>query len=339
MRRITTVVVVLLAMGLAGQASEGQAGRRTTRPPVLGTAQLPGDNGKLGQTYTMGFDLPNKLNLTLRSVRYTIAPLVMGDLWIVPERDQKLLVIEFTAQNPNKGEWLLRGDTLRFTAVDGQDVNHAGPGVIARSGVTKERYSAALKPGQKLDLVTGVIVPAAGVVPKLMVAYTTSPKVLRYDLRGIVKPLEAPFADPADPSGATALATIPGQKGAFYPSHRFDIRFDGAAFADSAGARKAERGKRFVVATLTARNIGSKSWLLRSDTFKVTVVTSDGDKLSRVVKALNASSDNDFGRQVEPAEAATMRLFIEAPANVGVSKLLVCQPPCHEYSFDISDVK
>ncbi len=340
MRRMRSLLLIGLALAVLGAAAEAQkGGKKPQARVVLGTTQLAGDNGKLGQAYTMGFDLPYKINLTLRSAKYTTTPLVMGERVVEPERDQKLLVLEITVHNPNKTEWLFRGDSFLFTAVDDQDTNHNGVGVYSRSGVTTEMFNARLKPAQKVDLVTCIAVPAKGVMPKLMVAYTTSKKVLRYDLRSIVKPLEAPFADPSDASGATALATIPGQRGTMYPCTRFEIRFDGAALADSVGRFKAEKGKRFAVVTFSSRNIGNAPWLLRGDTYRYTVVNADGDKFSRTTRVLNATSDNDFGRQLDPGEVVTARAIVEVPANVALSKLILTQEGKHDYSFDISDVK
>ena len=48
------------------------------------------------------------------------------------------------------------------------------------------------------------MVPAAGVVPKLIVEREQGAPVIRYDLRGKVKALPQPFADPSDTTGATA---------------------------------------------------------------------------------------------------------------------------------------
>src|SRR5437763_600353 len=61
------------------------------RPPVKGTAQLPGDNGQIGQAYTLGTTEP--INFTLDSAEYTVKRVVMGETVHAPEGDEKLLVI------------------------------------------------------------------------------------------------------------------------------------------------------------------------------------------------------------------------------------------------------
>jgi hypothetical protein len=132
-----------------------------------------------------------------------------------PSAEEKLLVLRYTIHNPNKTERRYYWSTVGFTAVDAMNQNREFV-QNAGSRETGEALNVNLKPAQKVEAYTVIKVPAKGVVPKLIVK-PESGGVIRYDLRGVAKPLTAPFADPADKTGATALKEIPGQNGQYYP--------------------------------------------------------------------------------------------------------------------------
>jgi hypothetical protein len=69
--------------------------------------------------------------------------------------------------------------------------------------------------------------------------------VIRYDLRGVAKPLTSPFADPSDKTGATALTEIPAQIGQYYPLHNFDIKVLETGYADALGETVPEEANDF----------------------------------------------------------------------------------------------
>jgi hypothetical protein len=81
---------------------------------------------------------------------------------------------------------------------------------------------------------------------------------VRYDLRGKVAKLAAPFADPADAKGATARKMVPPNEGAFYPvTEFFDVRLDSASYSTEPNmGHKVGAGKRFVNTVFTIRNKG-----------------------------------------------------------------------------------
>ncbi|MGE5532596.1 MAG: hypothetical protein ACM3VW_10830, partial [Bacteroidota bacterium] len=173
------------ASGAAPATSGGGGGNAST-----GTAQLPGDNGTLGQVYTMRKDQP--LYFSLKSAEYTLDQVRMGGRTATPTADEKLLVLHFTVQNPLKTEQFVRWDSLRLTAVDATNVNHEG-GYDWANPENGEAVSLSLKPAQTVLCYTVINVPAKGQIPKLMVLPEdeNDGPVLRYDLRDIVKALPA----------------------------------------------------------------------------------------------------------------------------------------------------
>ena len=89
---------------------------------------------------------------------------------------------------------------------------------------THSEVSLLLKPGQKIDVYTRIVLAADVSLPKLIVDDANN-KVWRYDLKGQVTPLAAPFADPAVKDGSAALDEVPGKAGVFYPAV-LDLRVD-----------------------------------------------------------------------------------------------------------------
>lgn len=110
---IATTLAVLVG-GLSTQASAQSKKPAPTRPAVattgaaqtarpkgpivLGTTQLPGDFGQIGQTYTLGQREP--INFTLKSAEYAVTPFVVDNNTWVPKADEKLLILHYTVHNP-----------------------------------------------------------------------------------------------------------------------------------------------------------------------------------------------------------------------------------------------
>lgn len=108
-------------------AAAGGGGAPAKAPVKLadfGTAQLPGDDGVIGQVYKLRTG--NPLYFRLNSVEYTVSQLRFGNGIVIPQSNEKLLVLHFSVQNPQNTESLVRFDSLKFTAVDAMNVNHDG---------------------------------------------------------------------------------------------------------------------------------------------------------------------------------------------------------------------
>lgn len=78
--------------------------------------------------------------------------------------------------------------------------------------------------------------------------------MLRYDLHRITVPLPAPYADPADSRGMSALAAVPPVLRRNYPLENFDLRLEDVSFSTEAlGGQNARTGYRYLVATIVLK--------------------------------------------------------------------------------------
>jgi hypothetical protein len=306
---------------------------------VLGTKQLPGDFGKFGTTYTIGKDSP--INFTLRSAEYRVDRFSIDSNSWGQEAGQKLLVLHFTVQNPTKSELNYYWGGISFTAVDSQDVNHEYVQAVTREGDPKRAaVNMSLKPAQKIDVVTAIVLPAEGVAPKLIVQREDGAAVVRYDLRGKVTPLAAPFADPADASGATALARVPARPGVSYPLGNFDATLDAVAFtANALNGEIPEEGMRYLTATFTIKNATMATQSYYWGAFEPSLKDADGETVEYNQVMLKASRDEAARGELEPGDEARIRFFFAVPTDLGVKSLWLKEGDSRTYTFDISNTQ
>jgi hypothetical protein len=281
---------------------------------VLGTQQLVGYEGHLGETFTLGKDSP--LNFTLRSASYNIGRVNIGGNSHFAGGDEKLLVLRFTVQNPRKTAFYFSTSYLTFKAVDANGVTRTYVGDVARE-VTGESMNFLLQPGQKVDAYTAIKVAAFGEVPKLIVqsAYHPTP-IVRYDLRGKVARLPAPFADPTDALGANALKLVPAKTNVFYPvADRLDVRIEGIAYTtDPLGGRAPETGKRYCVANATVQNRSANAINFSQSYFRADLKDADGEKVDYNTSIRKGSRDEEAGHELQTGETAKVRFYWTLPA-------------------------
>ncbi len=296
---------------------------KPTGPIVLGTTQLPGDFGKIGTTYTIGKSYP--INFTLRSADYSVVPVTLGQNTWVPKASEKVLLLHYTVHNPMPREQRYYWADIGFTAVDAKGINHNFIQAVAREG-EREPLTIQLKPAQKLDVVTAIIVPAEGVVPKLIVERERGAPVIRYDLRGVVTPLPAGFADPADSTGATARQEVPAQAGTFYATGVLDMRLDEIAYVNGPLIkREPGDGKRFLTAIFTIKNrTASQQRYVWSD-FAPDLRDADGEKVAYNQSILKASRDESTDGTLEPGEETRIRFYFALPKDVAGKTLRLAE--------------
>jgi hypothetical protein len=308
---------------------------------VQGTSQLAGGEGVIGKTYSLGKSI-NALNFTMTGLEYSLLPVTMDNYVYAPKAKEKLLVLRYTIQNPQKAELGVAWDAFKFTAVDAKDVNIIFNNYVARDGTT-EVYSARLKPAQKISLLAAFAVPAAGAIPKLIVERGDGSSVLRFDLRGKVKPLVAPFADPSDSSGASALTEVPAQTGTFYPGMNLGVKLEGAVFSqDKMDGRAPDAGKRYLIATFTIRNIlGGSANPVRFDygTFKFELRDAGGDKQVFNGYLIKAARDERADGSLKSGEEYRFRVYFALPNDLGAKTLAVSEGEGRVYAFDVSAAK
>ncbi|WP_027482302.1 hypothetical protein [Deinococcus pimensis] len=338
MRTHLLFAAVTLALSSAAVAqTPGKAA--PTQPVVQGTKQLDGENAKLGQTFTIGKQSP--LNFTLRAAEYSTNRVVIGGNIYYPKADEKLLVLRYTVQNPQKGEVQYYWGDLAFTAVDALDRNHEYVQAVARDGTT-DKLEVRLKPAQKIDVVTLIVVPAAGPVPKLIVQRPgdRGAAVLRYDLRGQARPVAAPAADPADTSGSTALARVPAAKGKPVQLKYFDVTFQDAAFTtEPLGGRAPAPGKRYLTATFVVRNGLTRDVQYYWGDFKASLRDADGERVEYNQTMLKASRDEKSSGTLPVGEDVRVRFFWELPEKVAGDRVQLTDESGRTFEFDVSGVK
>lgn len=281
--------------------------------PLLGTAQLPGDNGKLEQAYTMGER--GKVNVVLTGVRYAKERWIHDESAVTPDRDHKLMILSFQIQNPNKEITRFNGGVLKFTAIDQEGENHEGSRIaIQKSGV--KNLSIDLKPAQRIDCETAILVPAKGMVPKLMVAHESGGGVLRYDLHDAIKGLQKPYS--AD--GVNADASIPGEAGTFYSLWDWDVKYQNVETGEKAfGHWTIDDNKSFVFARLAIKKAVAGNSLAR---INAELISEDGDRYpdSGLKKG---SLEEGHSLRGEQGQEMNTRMAFSVPKGVKIVKLRV----------------
>ncbi|HEY0073365.1 MAG TPA: DUF4352 domain-containing protein [Abditibacteriaceae bacterium] len=348
MKLIATLCPILLASTVFAAGTTKTAAKTTTKPPtktpakapqkqpIKGAVQMAGDNGQLGVTYTIGDNGP--LNFTLNSAEYRASRVIMGEATIAPTAEQKLLVLNVTLHNPNKDLTALDWGTLRLTAVDPNDQNHEYETYVAKPG-TNETLSVELKPAQEIDVFYVIRVPIKGVIPKLIVTPQNGGKVLRYDLRKVVKGLPAPFADTTEPSGANGLAEIKAEAGTFYPLEGFDIKLVSTAYHEGKlGEYEPDEDKRYLIATVTIKNAGAIETAYDNGTFTAALIAEDDEK-SDSQNFLKPVRNEGATGNLKPGQEYTGRFFFMLPKDVKAKTLTVAENESRTYSFDVSNTK
>jgi hypothetical protein len=297
--------------GKGGSGAATTPAATTTTTASAGTAQLAGDQGQFGEVYSIGKESPFYFRLT--GAEYRVDRLRFGDTVVYPERDKKLLVLRFTIQNPQKREATLRWDSLSFTAVDSANVNHEYAELLGDER-NSGQLDISLKPAQRVSAYTVIKVPANVSVPKLMVLPRDGSPVLRYDLRGKVKAVPAPFADPKDQTGAAALPLVTVPMGDYYPCCDFDVALEKAEYSTQAIREETlEEGERFLVLTVRVKNQSPQENTYRWDTFEPELRTTDGERLEYNEHLLLATSNREADLTLHPGEEVRVRYFYRIP--------------------------
>jgi hypothetical protein len=121
---LTGIAIALL--GIHATATAQTTPPRVPKPPVAaptkGTAQLPGDNGKIGTTYQLG-DKDQELHFTLESAQFAPFYKTPEGSAVIAGAEQRLLVLTFFVQNPQKKDMGVSFGSFQFTAVSPDDKN------------------------------------------------------------------------------------------------------------------------------------------------------------------------------------------------------------------------
>lgn len=345
------MTLLLLCMSISAMAAKAKPKPKPKAKPkasatnhaTLGTTQLKGEYADIGSTYTLGKDDPR--NMTLKSAEYSVEQLVIGDYIYYPRANEKLLVLRFNVHNPRQQEAFTRYDTWSITAVDAKGENHehiqdAGVVTATETGhISKTGFSMQMKPAQKVDVITAIVVPAAGEVGKVIFKSQDN-LVLRYLLSGKVKPLAAPFADPADPTGTTALPKVTGKVGEYCPINEFSFKFEGASFSDKPyKGQELGEGNRNLFIAATIKNAAPTKQFFRYDSLQSALKDADGADLEWRQEMLLASRDASVELTFEPGQELRVRIPFEVPKDVSLTKYTITKEDSRVYEFDVSGAK
>lgn len=293
---------------------------------VLGTNQLPGEFGKFGTTYTIGKDSP--LNFTLLSAEYRADRFVGTNsvdqlTSFVPNKQQKLLVIKYTVQNPNPTDTRLWYYSFEILAVSGDDqnskiVNHPW---IGENRVYKD---VMLKPAQKATLTAAILVPAEGETPKLIVQRTQDPKaaVIRYDLRGKVAKMPAFWSD----DGVTAKPSIPAALDTYYPWQGADFKLIGLSpVSEPVADLGTPKDKSQFAIRLGFRGVTPVPGRIWYGQIKLYLKLSDGDlvEVNTYGRLMRAGSNDRFDGVVPEGEEMVARLIVDLAPSQKVSQIKI----------------
>lgn len=300
-----------------------------------GTAQLPGDNGQLGQVYTISKGDPKFFRLI--SAEYTVGHVVIGNILYSPKADEKLLVLHFTVQNPNKTtELFVRYDQLRFMAYDAANTGHEPEGAWGDEQ-SHANVDLNLKPAQTVSAYAVIRVPAKGPIVKLMVQPNTDNDgpLLRYMFTDQIKPLQAPFADPADATGYTALTTVPAQLGTPYPLTSFDMTIEKIKTVTTAVQDDAPPdGGAFLVATVLFKNMAPTESFLRYDQFLPVLTSTDGAELKYEGMVL-ATAKQSVEQNIKPGAQMRVRLYFTVPQGATPKTLDLRDSDSRTYEWEV----
>lgn len=336
-KTLRTVCIAVIIAAISITAAFGAAAKPAAKPSALGTTQLAGGWGEFGKEYTVGKN--NPINIIMKSAEFTVGQVRIGDNIFYPKAEEKMLVLHYTMRNPQKEEIEAYPETWQFTVVDATNTNREYLYEVGME-TNKSRLEAMIKPAQKIECYTIIPVPAKGVIPKLIIK-AQDDQVIRYDLKDKVKKLAAPFVDPVDKTGCTALEQVPAKPATFYPTGIFDVQFDQAAYKDGTIADyEPEEGNRFLEVFVTIKNNGPVERELFAPLINPTLRTTDGDDLEWNCEMLHAKRDAAVETDLKPGKEIKARFYFEVPEDVELESLLLQESEDDRiYQFDLTSVK
>lgn len=271
------------------------------KPPVTsttkGTAQLPGDNGKIGVTYQLG-DKDQELHFTLESAQ--VAPYYStGDDFIIATGEQRILILTYTVQNPQKQRDIQANwNSFQFTAISPDDQNFTANG-YAYLASTSKRYDSGLKPAQKTKLVYALPIYAAGPVKKLMVQRGRG-AVLRYDLEGKLGKMTSIFS--AD--GIDMVADAKAELAKPFEMNGWELEVQEVGQRNEPiGAYKPNSDKTLFTVQVKFTNLLAKPRNLGWMTIKPTLTDENGEKIGWLSDFVSMASGTTIGQEIGPGES------------------------------------
>ena len=302
---------ILLSQG--GQKPKTNPPKPSQTAPTLGTVQLPGDKGKVGVTYQLG--------AKGRELHFTLDSATVGMNFSAPEdslvagESQRILILNFTVQNPQKEEMSLGATTFGFTAVSPDDENFNFSGYIL--GLPKKgKISQSLKPAQKVKCVVAFPIYATGPVTKVMVNKGDAP-ILRYDLTGKLVKMESAFSkDGIDLDQTTKFPML--AKGETLDMGEFGVTYNGWEFTtEKIKGYAPSEGYKYLVIKTSYKNLVAMDAFLSFAYFDWTVSDGSGQKLAWNKDILfEGSDDSIYQKLVFGEDEIKGRVYYQVPETM-----------------------
>ncbi|OPZ86992.1 MAG: T4-like virus tail tube protein gp19 [bacterium ADurb.Bin429] len=295
-------------------------------------AQVPNGKGEFKKTYIMRQGDP--LHFTLHSAKYLVEPVIIGERYVVATAGEKLLLLNFTVENPHATDRLVRWDMLRLSAVGAGNVNYPAENVW---GIEATGRAAALElpAGEKMALYAVIALPAKGEPTTILVKSNkdNDGPVLPYDAHGHVPALSEPFADPRDATGASALEVVPAKVGTAYPAWNFAVTVDKMELVPAPLGEIAPReDERLFVCELRMRNQTNHEQLLRADVLQPTLTTEEGEKL-RYTAMLLPTTDRPVAQPIDAGAEMRVRLVFILPQGAKPHQLVLQEYKSRRYRY------
>jgi len=361
--RLPIVMAVVALAGVISSATSAGVQAQTAPNTTKGQGQVSGLYASFGTTYT----LKNNFNFSILKARYTLEPFATSEP-ISAKTEEKLIVIDLAIKNVAKDDNGFNPEGF-MTLVDdkGQEYGtRSGAIALISKGRTQPNFN--LKPGQGLGqaalhdpLQIAFVVPGKARIVKIMVnqgrLIKPTEQVLRYNIAGATKeeagaagdPLNIIAAlpdnvrDPSDKSGAVALAVGIGKIGEYEPSGAYAIRLDSFAVStDKFNNEAAPDGKKYVVATLTAKYLdsqdGNVGYVEGGDFPLHSVTDSDGERY-KPIGYRKAKLDEDPQHAFQPGDEYAFRIFFLVPKDATLKTLILAAGESPKWAYDVSSVK
>ncbi|MHB1457471.1 MAG: hypothetical protein ACYC0V_11220 [Armatimonadota bacterium] len=307
------------------------------QPPKFQAAKpLPGQWIDMGKPFYLGND--STVVFTLQSAEFTCDRVYYSSDILAPMADEKMLLLKFSLQNPGKEVITANWATCSFTTVDSSDTNREGAGMI---GLQKnsEKLDIQLNPAQKVECFSTMMLPKDAQAPKLIVKPNGEGLVLRYDLHGKVKGLVAPYADPKDTTGATALSEVTAEKEKLYTGLQFDFSYTGLAFKSGKYAgREPSEEYGWAVFSGVIKNKTKNAAMINWATITPLLRTRGGNLT--LGEFANIDGDGGFDTNLDPEQSMEVQYCFEVK-NGATLKQLVLQEGENgrRYAYDLGEAK
>lgn len=299
----------VLAASAPGQTAKPAQGTK----PTLGTAQMPGDNGKVKTIYQLG-DKGKELHFTLDAA--TVATRYKAvEANILAGKSERLLVLSFTVHNPLKVEQSADSRSFKFTVVSPDDKNVDYTGYVYEP-TKRTSITQMLKPAQKVKLEAVIPILAEGPITKLIVSRGAG-KVLRYELRDALAKSTSIFT----PDGVSIANDAAVELAKPFEFGGFDVEVQEAMEATEAigaYAPTASTGVYFV--TVKFSNPLAKPLSVGWQYFKPELTDENGEKVHWPADMVSVSSGKTLVQDVDPDGSVRARYVFTGAKGLKLAK-------------------